>query len=140
MTKQYQYINDYDSSFSIGINDMDSYYKELNKLEKTELVKYEQKVRTAREEAELIFKEDFIAKLRANIEQAEVEIGKINETLSHIKFGNDTYEFVFPKSSEYGAFYEMVKSDMTDGTSGLFTQSFEAKYEEQIKELFNRTY
>ena len=137
MTKQYQYINDYDSSFSIGINDMDSYYKELNKLEKTELVKYEQKVRTAREEAELIFKEDFIAKLRANIEQAEVEIGKINETLSHIKFGNDTYEFVFPKSSEYGAFYEMVKSDMTDGTSGLFTQSFEAKYEEQIKELFD---
>lgn len=137
MTKQYQYINDYDSSFSIGINDMDQYYQELNKLEKTELVKYEQKVRTAREEAELIFKEDFIAKLRANIEQAEVEIGKINETLSHIKFGNDTYEFVFPKSSEYGAFYEMVKSDMPEGEAGLFTSSFEAKYEEQIKELFD---
>ncbi len=136
-TKQYQYINDYDSSFSIGIDEMPSYYQELNKLEKTELVKYEQKVRTAREEAELIFKEDFIAKLRANIEQAEKEIGKINETLSHIKFGNDTYEFIFPKSSEYAAFYEMVTSDMTDGTSGVFTTSFETKYEAQIKELFD---
>ncbi len=137
VTKQYQYINDYDSSFSIGINEMPAYYAELNKLEKTELVKYEQKVRTAREEAELIFKEDFIAKLRANIEQAEIEIGKINDTLSHIRFGNDTYEFIFPKSSEYGAFYEMVKSDVDDGTTGLFTNSFEAKYEAQIKELFD---
>ena len=137
VTRQYQYINDYDSSFSIGINEMPAYYSELNKLEKTELVKYEQKVRTAREEAELIFKEDFIAKLRANIEQAEIEIGKINDTLSHIRFGNDTYEFVFPKSSEYGAFYEMVKADVSDGTTGLFTNSFEAKYEEQIKELFD---
>ena len=137
VTKQYQYINNYDSSFSIGINEMQQYYQELNKLEKTELVKYEQKVRTAREEAELIFKEDFIAKLRANIEQAEIEIGKINETLSHIKFGNDTYEFVFPKSSEYGAFYEMVTSDMTDGSTGIFTSNFEAKYENQIKELFD---
>ena len=137
MTKQYQYVNDYDSSFSIGITEMPSYYQELNKLEKTELIKYEQKVRTAREEAELIFKEDFIAKLRANIEQAEIEISKINDTLANIRFGNDTYEFVFPKSSEYGAFYEMVKSDIEGGQEGLFTTDFEHKYEEQIKELFD---
>lgn len=135
--KQFKYINDYDSSFSIGYNEMPSYFNELNKLEKTELVKYEQKVRTAREEAELIFKEDFIAKLRANIEQAEVEIGKINDTLANIHFGNDTYEFVFPKSSEYGAFYEMVTSDLSENASGLFTSNFEAKYENQIKELFD---
>lgn len=137
VAKQYQYINNYDSSFTIGISEMPTYFNELNKLEKTELVKYEQKVRSAREEAELIFKEDFIAKLRANIEQAEVEIGKINDTLKNIHFGQDTYEFIFPKSSEYGAFYEMVKSDLNASDEGLFTSSFEVKYEEQIKELFD---
>lgn len=137
LQKQFKYVNDYDSSFSTGISEMDSYFNELNKLEKSELVKYEQKVRSAREEAELIFKEDFIAKLRANIEQAEVEIGKINETLSNIHFGNDTYEFIFPKSSEYGEFYEMVTNNLEEPNKGLFTSNFEAKYETQIKELFD---
>ncbi len=135
--KQYDYVNTYDSSFSVGISEVKLYLNELNKLEKTELVTYEQKVRSAREEAELIFKEDFIAKLRANIEAAEVEINKINETLSHIHFGNDTYEFIFPRSSEYNQFYDMVTSDLAENASGLFTQSFEEKYETQIKELFD---
>ena len=135
--KQYDYINKYDSNFSIGINEIKAYFDELYKLEKSELVKYEQKVRSAREDAELIFKEDFIAKLRANIEQAEIEIGKINDTLSKIHFGNDTYEFIFPRSTEYAQFYEMVTSDIETNAQGIFTSSFEAKYEQQIKELFD---
>ncbi|MDE6946473.1 MAG: AAA family ATPase [Anaeroplasmataceae bacterium] len=136
VAKQYGYINTYNSTFSIGLTEIDKFLAELNKLEKTELVKYEQKVRSARESAEIVFKEDFIAKLRNNILTAEQEIYKINETLSNITFGNDRYEFIFPRSSEYASFYEMVTSDLESGNEGLLTFEFQEKYDEQIRELF----
>ena len=115
---------------------MKKYLVELDKLEKSELITYEQKVRQAREAAEVVFKNDFIAKLRENILTAEQEISKINETLSSITFGNDRYEFIFPRSSEYAQFYEMVTSELVDMEQGLFTYDFQNKYDEQIRELF----
>ena len=136
LAKQFAFINKYNSSFSIGLSEIGKFTTELYKLEKSELVKYEQKVRDARESAELVFKEDFIAKLRNNILTAEVEIGRINETLANIKFGRDKYEFIFPRSSEYASFYDMVTSDLVDGTQGLLTYDFQAKYDQQISELF----
>ncbi len=134
--KQYAYINKYNSTLSIGVTEVKSFLAELNKLEKSELVTYEKKVRQARESAEVVFKEDFIAKLRYNILAAEKEIEKVNETLSSIQFGGDKYEFIFPRSSEYAKFYEMVTSDLADINKGLFTFEFQAKYDEQITELF----
>jgi uncharacterized protein YPO0396 len=67
---------------------------------------------------------------------AENEISKINETLTNIPFGNDRYEFIFPKSKEYGGFYDMFKSeDVSDGNS-IFTTDFEKTYNQQLDELF----
>ena len=136
LSKQFNFINKYNSTFSIGLTEIGKYVAELHKLEKSELVKYEQKVRDARESAELVFKEDFIAKLRNNILTAEQEISKINETLSTIKFGQDRYEFIFPRSSEYASFYDMVTSDLVEGEQGLLTYDFQARYDQQITELF----
>lgn len=136
VAKQFSYINKYNSTLSYGITEMDKYLAELNKLEKSELISYEQKVRQAREAAEVVFKEDFIAKLRNNILTAEQEISKINETLSSISFGDDRYEFIFPRSTEYSQFYDMVTSDLVDLEHGLFTYDFQNKYDEQISQLF----
>ena len=136
IAKQYAYINKYSSTLAVGVSEMNKFLAELNKLEKSELITYEQKVRQARESAEVVFKEDFIAKLRNNILTAEQEISKINETLSSIRFGNDRYEFIFPRSSEYAQFYDMVTSDIVDINQGLFTFEFQNKYDEQIRELF----
>ncbi|MDE6047130.1 MAG: hypothetical protein K2F56_00725, partial [Anaeroplasmataceae bacterium] len=90
----------------------------------------------AREAAEVVFKEDFIAKLRNNILTAEQEIMQINKTLSNITFGDDHYEFIFPRSTEYASFYDMVTSDLEPGGGGLLTYAFQEKYDEQIRELF----
>ena len=136
VAKQFYFINKYNSTLSTGVSEMPKFIQELNKLEKSELISYEQKVRQARESAEVVFKEDFIAKLRNNILTAEQEIGKINETLSSITFGNDRYEFIFPRSSEYAQFYDMVTSELVDLNQGLFTYDFQNKYDEQIRELF----
>ena len=136
VNKQSEFVQEFNSNFSIGMDQTSSYMDELDKLQKSELVKYEAKVRQARETAEIIFKEDFISKLRNNISTAEAEISKINETLSKIPFGNDTYEFIFPKSREFGGFYDMFKSnDVVDGQS-IFTTDFEKTYTQQLEELF----
>ncbi len=137
ITKQYAYINKYSSTLGTGLDEMAKFEAELDKLEKSELISYEKKVREAREAAEVVFKEDFIAKLRNNILTAEQEISKINETLSSIKFGNDRYEFIFPRSEEYASFYDMVTSDLADINKGLFTYEFQTKYDEQIRLLFD---
>ncbi len=135
--QQFVYVNKYNSNLATGLSEVASYLKELNKLEKSELITYEQKVRKAREETEIIFKEDFISKLRNNIMTAEDEISKINETLKTIRFGNDSYEFIFPKSKEFSIFYDMVTNKTSDDGDSLFTLDFQLKYEEQLDELFN---
>jgi len=133
---QFTYNTTYNTIYGVGVSEMPVFLKELNKLEKSEIITYEQKVRSAREEAELLFREDFLSKLRNYIMTAEDEINKINETLRKIRFGEDSYEFVFPKSKEFSVFYDMVTSDFNSMDSGLFTYDFEAKYNEQLEELF----
>ena len=136
-SKQFKYVNTYNLSYQFGILYMREYLDEYNKLVKSELVKYESKVREARESAEKLFKEDFIAKLRDYIVSAQDEINKINQTLADIHFGGDTYEFIFPKSKEYGEYYDMVLSDdsLKAGTE-MLNYDFEMKYQKQLEELF----
>lgn len=135
--KQLKYTNAYNLGYPFGFEHMHFYLDEMTKLVKSELVKYESKVREAREAAEKLFKEDFIAKLRNYIVSAQDEIGKINATLKSIHFGEDTYEFIFPKSREYSDYYDMVLSDESMRTGGeIFNYDFEMKYERQLEELF----
>lgn len=136
-SKQIKYVNHYNLSYQFGYEYMQDYLDEYNKLVKSELVKYEAKVREARESAERLFKEDFIAKLRDYIISAQDEISRINETLEDIHFGDDTYEFIFPKSKEYGEYYDMVLSDdaIKAGTE-MMNYDFEMKYQRELEELF----
>ncbi len=135
--KQIRYVSKYNLSYQFGLEYIHEYMDEYNKLVKSELVKYEAKVREARESAEKLFKEDFIAKLRDYIVSAQDEISRINDTLKNIHFGDDKYEFIFPKSKEYGEYYDMVLSDeaIKAGTE-MLNYDFEMKYQRQLEELF----
>ena len=136
-SKQIQYTQTYNLSYQFGIKYIDEYLDERNKLIKSELVKYESKVREAREVAEKLFKEDFMSKLRNYIISAQDEIKKINETLEGIRFGQDSYEFIFPKSKEYGDYYDMVLSEEAiESGEEIFNYDFEMKYQRQLEELF----
>lgn len=135
--KQMAYTTKYNLSYGFGIDHIQQYIDEMDKLVKSELVEYEGKVREARESAEKLFKEDFIAKLRDYIISAQDEIVRINETLQNIRFGDDTYQFIFPKSEEYGEYYEMVLSEESIRTGeDIFNYDFEMKYQRQLEELF----
>lgn len=136
-SKQIKYTQHYNLSYQFGIKYIDEYLDERNKLVKSELVKYESKVREAREVAEKLFKEDFMSKLRNYIISAQDEIKKINETLDGIRFGDDAYEFIFPKSKDYGDYYDMVLSEEAiQSGEEIFNYDFEMKYQRQLEELF----
>jgi uncharacterized protein YPO0396 len=136
-TKQIHYTQKYNLSYQFGLKYIDEYLDERNKLVKSELVKYESKVREAREVAEKLFKEDFMSKLRHYIISAQEEIKKINSTLENIHFGEDSYQFIFPKSKEYGDYYDMVLSDEAiKSGEEIFNYDFEMKYQRQLEELF----
>ncbi|MFI3252238.1 MAG: SbcC/MukB-like Walker B domain-containing protein [bacterium] len=134
---QLKYNQAYNLEYTLGLTDLSKYLNELEKLEKSEIISYENKVRSAREDAELLFKEDFLSKLRNYIMSAEDEIAKINETLSTFQFGEDKYEFVFPKSKEFSLFYDMVTEDLNNVNEGFFNIDFEQKYNEQLEMLFS---
>jgi len=131
------YCTKYNRPFGTGYDRANEYLEELDKLVKSELVKYENKVRESREEVEKLFKEDFLSKLRNYIMEAQDEISKINETLEKISFGRDKYQFIFPKSKEFGAIYDMICSDMSSFYGGtIFDEEFEKKYNQELDELF----
>lgn len=137
-TLQYRYDIDFNTGYGTGVENMTFYSDELNKLVKSELIKYEAKVRQAREKAELVFKEDFLSKLRDYIKTAQQEIKDVNDALKSVKFGSDSYQFIFPKSQEYGGIYEMVVQDdnFAPGQT-IFTADFEVKYEQELERLFD---
>ncbi len=136
-SKQLVYIQHHNFQSGLGHDNMDKFSNEYDKLVRSKLVEYEDKVRTAREDTERLFKEDFISKLRSYIIQAQDGVRKINEALCHVRFGEDQYEFIFPKSKEFSAIYDMVLSDSAESSGPIVTDEFVAKYNQEMEELFN---
>ena len=134
---QLQYNNEHNFQGNLGYANMANYIDEYDKLVNSHLVEYEDKVRNAREDTEKIFKEDFLAKLRSNILAAQDGVSKINQTLSEIRFGEDTYEFIFPKSKEFSGIYDMVMSDSADNNGPIITPEFEIRYQDELNMLFD---
>lgn len=135
---QLAYNNEYNFDAIIGIESIKTYLDEYDKLYKSNLVEYEDKVHQARLDTERLFKEDFIAKLRNNILLAQDGVKKINQALENVRFGNDKYEFIFPKNQEFSAIYDMVLNDDDMLNNGpIITMAFEEKYKEELSILFD---
>lgn len=134
---QLQYNQRHNFPSAIGHSCMEKYSDEYDKLVRSKLVEYEDRVRQAREDTERLFKEDFISKLRSYIMQAQDGVRKINEALRHVRFGDDQYEFIFPKSKEFSAIYDMVLSDSANNSGPIITDEFIMKYNSEMQELFD---
>ncbi len=134
---QLDYNNEHNFQGNLGFANIANYVQEYDKLVNSHLVEYEDKVRNAREDTERIFKEDFLAKLRSNIIAAQDGVKKINKQLDDIKFGEDRYEFIFPKSKEFAGIYDMVMSDAAENNGPIITAEFEVRYQQELAMLFD---
>ncbi|WP_161946730.1 ATP-binding protein [Ureibacillus xyleni] len=114
----------------------ESYDNRLSFLHQTGLVDYEQKVEEAEKKAEQAFREDFIAKLKEQIEKAEDDFKMLKRALKGMTFGTDQYEFKVMGRKGMEDFYNLLKDPNLDSGMSIFSDYFDEKYGHVLKELF----
>lgn len=115
-----------------------AYNNEFSELSRHDIIQCEGKLEDARKNCELEFRENFLTKMRENIERAKKIFEGLNKSLNGIKYGNDSYRFILKPNSLKQGFYEMITSDINIGGATLFSSFFEERYHEEMEELFSK--
>ena len=134
---EYKMEHDFGAAASLeGFLEFQAVY---DRLKNSELLEYEDKVRSAREAAETEFHEQFLAKIQENMKLAQSEFKELNKALKGIDFSSERYEFLFMPSKKYRNYYEMIMDDFNviQGES-LFSGSFHEEHKDVIEELFEK--
>jgi len=133
------YVTEYRLSYAVDGNDNHEYEKDLSELQNNALPEYQTKIKDAKEKSLRKFRDDFIAKLKSNIETVKGQINELNAALRAFTFGTDSYHFTVEPRSEYENYYRMIMDDMLmqEGYN-LMSDSFNERYSTLIKELFEK--
>ena len=119
--------------------DNDEFEQERKLLEESELPKYREKIKAARESAMEQFQNDFLAKLKSSIDQVQDQVKSLNKALRQTQFGADQYQFRADRNPDYAEYYDMIMApELMEGEGGLFALPFQQKYGPLIEELFSR--
>ncbi|MHB1683873.1 MAG: ATP-binding protein [Bacilli bacterium] len=133
-----RYNTDFQAGFDFQRSDNGVYTAEYQRLVDSGLPEYEEKIRQAKERAQVQFQEDFISKLRSNIDTVERQIRELNRALHGKSFGRDQYNFHVSPNPVYQAFYLMIMDELLMEGFGLFSQSFQDKHGPVVEELFRQ--
>ena len=108
----------------------------MQKLRGVEIVRYEEKLKSAREDCEQIFRSDFLSKMKENIESAKNEFRSLNRALDSIYYGDDSYRFKISFDKRKEGLYHMITSENNQEGMNLWSNEFEAEYREEMADLF----
>ena len=126
-------------SFHVEAADNDEFEAEQKRLEESELPKYREKIKTARESAMEQFQNDFLAKLKSSIDQVQDQVKNLNRALRQAQFGTDRYQFRVERNPDYAEYYDMIMApELMEGDVGLFARPFQDKYGQLIEKLFSQ--
>lgn len=126
-------------SFRVDAPDNGEYESEQHALEKSELPKYREKIKAARESAMEQFQNDFLSKLKSSIDQVREQVRNLNKALKQAKFGTDQYQFRVDRNPDYADYYDMIMApELMEGEGGLFALPFQQKYGKLIETLFSQ--
>lgn len=126
-------------AYNVNALDNGEFSAEQARLEESELPKYREKIRAARESAIEQFQNDFLAKLKSSIDMVQSQVKNLNKILDRGQFGTDRYHFIVERNRDYADYYDMIMSpDLMEGGGGLFAFAFHQKYGTLIDDLFNR--
>lgn len=126
-------------SFRVEAMDNDEFEAEQRLLEESELPKYREKIKAARESAMEQFQNDFLAKLKSSIDQVQDQVKSLNRALRQAQFGTDSYQFRVDRNPDYADYYDMIMApELMEGDLGLFALPFQEKYGPLIEKLFSQ--
>lgn len=120
------------------VENNDEYFDTLDQLKSTEIVKYQEKIAIQKAKTFKQFREDFICKMKNNIQNTELQIRDLTRAIKNSNFGKDRYEFYVSSSKDpvIRRFYDMLTDERLLNQDSLFKDSFESDYAEVIEELF----
>ncbi|MDD5832127.1 MAG: SbcC/MukB-like Walker B domain-containing protein [Clostridiales bacterium] len=133
------YNQEYHMPYDAEREDNKEFSDELHSLQDIKLPDYLSRIQNAREKAYNQFRDDFIAKIKSNIESVTEQINELNESLRKHRFGTDSYRFEKKPRPEYRQYYDMIMDPMLLDTGGynIMSELFNQKYRHEIAELFD---
>lgn len=137
-TRKSDYNTTYQLAYNIHDGSNEEFAKELKELREIALPEYLEKIEDSKKKAYEQFRIEFLDKLKSNIDEVRNQIKDLNIALSEHRFGTDTYSFKMTPKQEYKRFYNMITDDMLLGDWGIGQEQFNQKYNDEIKELFNK--
>ncbi|HBH95255.1 MAG TPA: hypothetical protein DDX91_05840 [Ruminococcaceae bacterium] len=135
--KRGNYNSTYHPPFNFSdTNTNDDYEEEYKRIRDIELPAFAEKITRAKEMAMESFRDDFVNKLKNNIQAVLDQIKELNSALSKARFGNNTYKFECKPNPDYIEYYEMIMASQEGET--LFSYDFREKYKDTIENLFSQ--
>ena len=131
----------YSMRYDFGYDDTDDaarYATEKDKLVNSELPQYESQITRQRGLAEQELVENFIHRLREQIDEARQQLAYLNNTLSQLRFGGERYEFITQPAANLRGMYDMVMDSQTVLGASLFDSDFRQKHQQAWDLLLER--
>jgi uncharacterized protein YPO0396 len=131
----------YSLRFDFGYDEQEDagrYRAERERYIASELPDYEARVAHQRALAEQELVENFIHRLREQIEDARSQLEHLNMTLKRLLFGGERYEFVAGIAPDLREVYDMVMDSQAVLGTSLFESDFRRKHQEGWDRLFER--
>lgn len=133
-----QYNSKYNVSYNPNSSDNTLYQEEYDDFINQKLVEYKDKIATAKANAIEQFKDDFLAKLKANFDTVKMQIDALNDALGGSKFGTDSYEFTLQPRPEYKNYFDMIMDPLLMEGHSIMDEPFQEKYRDVIDDLFRQ--
>jgi uncharacterized protein YPO0396 len=131
----------YSLRYDFGYDDEENasrYSAECKKLVESELPQYEAQIAHQRTLAEQELVENFIHRLREQIEEARQQLAYLNNTLAQLRFGGERYEFITQPAPGLRAMYDMVMDSQKILGASLFDSDFRQKHQQAWDLLLER--
>jgi uncharacterized protein YPO0396 len=131
----------YSLTYEFGYDDEEDaarYLRERDRYVESELPQYEARIAEQRAMAEQELVENFIHRLREQIEDARQQLAYLNTTLAGLRFGGERFEFITRPEPSLRQVYDMIMDSQAILGESLFESDFRQRHQEGWDLLFER--
>ena len=131
----------YSLTYDFGYDDEEEavrYLRERDRYIESELPQYEERIAEQRALAEQELVENFIHRLREQIEDARQQLNYLNTTLAGLRFGGERFEFITKPEPSLRQVYQMIMDSQTILGASLFESDFRKRHQQGWDLLFER--
>ncbi|MFL7794350.1 MAG: SbcC/MukB-like Walker B domain-containing protein, partial [Anaerolineae bacterium] len=140
-TKLREAKHGYSLTYQFGYDDEDSaarYLAERDRYLESELPEYEARIAEQRGLAEQELVENFVHRLREQIEDARQQLAYLNTTLATLRFGGERFEFIAKPEPTLRQVYDMIMDSQNILGESLFESDFGRRHQQGWDLLFER--